>query len=158
MAGLNKVIIMGNLGRDPEIRSLKNGDRIASISIATSESWRDKQSGERKEKTEWHKVTIWGQMVDIVEKYVSKGDQILIEGKLETRKWQAQDGTDRFSTEIQVKPFGGQITLVGGRKNGNGGYPGGRSSGANDDYGDAYQGGGSRPSSGRGSELEPEGR
>lgn len=114
MAGINKVIIMGNVGRDPEIRSLSSGDQLATLSIATSETWRDRNSGERKEKTEWHKVTIWGeQRVKLVETYVRKGDMIAIEGKLETRKWQAQDGSDRYSTEIQVKPFDGQLTLIG---------------------------------------------
>jgi single-strand DNA-binding protein len=123
MAGFQKVIVCGNVGRDPEMRSLNSGDRLATISIATSETWRDKHSGERKEKTEWHRITIWGSAAEIVEKYVRKGDQLMIEGKLETRKWIDQSGQDRYSTEIQVKPYGGSVTLLGsgrGASNGNG--------------------------------------
>ena len=114
---------MGNVGRDPEIRSLSTGTRIVTLNIATSESWRDRSSGERQEKTEWHRVTIWPEKtVELIEKYVRKGDMIHIEGKIETRKWQDQQGNDRYSTEIHVKPFSGSVTLIGRiERNGGGG-------------------------------------
>jgi single-strand DNA-binding protein len=115
MAGsVNKVIIMGRVGKDPEIRSTHSGMRIANFSVATSEQWRDKNSGERKESTEWHRVTVWPEnTVKVIENYVHKGDLIMIEGKLETRKWTDQSGADRYSTEVVVKGFGGSITLIG---------------------------------------------
>ena len=114
MAGsVNKVIIVGNLGRDPEIRTFQSGGRVANLTIATSESWKDKATGERKERTEWHRVVIFNEhLVKIVESYVKKGSKIYIEGQLETRKWQDQSGQDRYATEIVLRPFNGSLTLL----------------------------------------------
>lgn len=116
MAGsVNKVVLLGNVGRDPEIRSLNNGSRVANLSVATSETWRDKQSGERKERTEWHRVTVWGDgLVGVIEKYVSKGSRIYLEGELQTRKWQDQSGADRYSTEVVLNGLGSKLVLLTG--------------------------------------------
>lgn len=123
MAGsVNKVILIGNLGRDPEIKSFASGDKIANFSIATSENWRDKQTGERKEKTEWHNIVVRGDgLVRVVENYVKKGSKLYIEGQLQTRKWQDQNGNDRYTTEIVVGGFNGQLTLLDGRSGGGSG-------------------------------------
>lgn len=120
MAGsVNKVILVGNVGRDPEIRSFSNGDRVANLSLATSETWRDKSSGERKEKTEWHRVAIMNDnIVKVVESYVKKGSTIYVEGSLQTRKWTDKDGVEKFSTEVVVGRFNGQLTLLGGKPEG----------------------------------------
>jgi single-strand DNA-binding protein len=120
MAGsVNKVIIVGNLGRDPEVRTFGNGGKLVNLSIATSETWRDKASGDRKEKTEWHRVTITNEaLCGIAEKFLTKGSTVYIEGQLETRKWQDQSGADKYSTEIMVKPFNGVLTLLGGKPGG----------------------------------------
>ena len=117
MAGsVNKVILVGNLGKDPEIRALPSGDRFANLRIATTESWRDKSSGERKEKTEWHTVVIFNDnIVKVVEQYVKKGSSVYIEGALQTRKWQDKEGQDRYSTEIVIQRFNGVLTMLGGR-------------------------------------------
>lgn len=116
---VNKVILIGNVGNDPEIRTFGNGGRVANLSIATSESWRDKSSGERKEKTEWHKVAIMSDgLVSIVERYVKKGSKLYIEGKLQTRKWQDRDGNDKYTTEIVLSGYGGALTLLDGRESG----------------------------------------
>ena len=116
MGSINKVILVGNLGRDPEIRSMPNGDRIANLSIATSETWRDKSSGERKEKTEWHRVVIFNDnIVKVVENYVKKGSTVYIEGALQTRKWTDQQGVEKYSTEIVVSRFKGELTMLGGK-------------------------------------------
>ena len=114
MAGsVNKVILVGNLGRDPEIRSTQDGMRIANLAVATSETWRDKMSGERKERTEWHRVAIFNErLVDIVEKYLKKGAKVYLEGALQTRKWQDQSGQDRYSTEVVLQGFRGELTLL----------------------------------------------
>lgn len=114
MAGsLNKVTIIGNLGKDPEVRSFQNGDRVASFSVATSERWKDKASGEQKEKTEWHRVSVLNQnLVGVVEKYVRKGTKLYLEGQLETRKWQDKDGADRYSTEVVLRPYRGELLLL----------------------------------------------
>lgn len=114
MAGsVNRVYLIGNLGRDPEIRRMPNGDRVANLNIATSETWRDKQSGERKEKTEWHRVTIMSDKIaEIAEKYLRKGAKVYVSGQIETRKWQDKDGADRYSTEIIVRGFGGELTIL----------------------------------------------
>jgi single-strand DNA-binding protein len=114
MAGsVNKVILVGNVGRDPEIRSAQSGDRIANLSLATSESWRDKASGERREKTEWHKIAIFNaNLVKLVEQYVKKGAKLYIEGQLQTRKWTDRDGVERYSTEIVLGRFNGQVTML----------------------------------------------
>lgn len=112
---VNKVILVGNLGRDPEIRTFQNGGRICNLRIATSENWKDKQSGERKERTEWHQVGILNeQLANIAERYLRKGSKVYIEGQLETRKWQDQSGADRYSTEIVLRPFSGTLVLLDG--------------------------------------------
>jgi single-strand DNA-binding protein len=116
MASVNKVILVGNLGRDPEIRSTQTGDRIANLSIATSESWRDKTTGERKERTEWHRVVIFNDnLVEIVEKYLVKGAKIYIEGALQTRKWTDNSGQERYTTEVVLQRYRGQITMLDSR-------------------------------------------
>jgi len=124
MAGsVNKVILIGNLGADPEVKSFSNGGRVCNLRIATSESWKDKTSGERKEKTEWHSVVIQNDgLVGIAEKYLHKGSKVYIEGKLATRKWQDQAGTDRYSTEVVVG-FGGVLTMLDGAPKGDGHQP-----------------------------------
>ena len=154
MAGsVNKVILVGNLGRDPEIRSMPNGDRIANLSIATSETWRDKSSGERKEKTEWHRVSVFNDnIVKVVENYVKKGTTVYIEGALQTRKWTDQQGVEKYSTEIVVGRFKGELTLLGGRGDGasqGGGYGGGSGGRPNDDdYSSGFSTGGANKPSG----------
>jgi single-strand DNA-binding protein len=127
MAGsVNKVILIGNLGRDPEVRSFQNGGKVVNLRIATSETWRDKQTGERKERTEWHSVAIFNEALGkIAEQYLKKGSTVYIEGQLETRKWQDQSGQDRYTTEIVLRPYGGNLTLLGGRDGGSGGGGGG---------------------------------
>ena len=142
MAGsVNKVIIVGNLGADPEVKAFQNGGRIANFRAATSESWKDKATGERKERTEWHTVVVQGDgLVGVVERFLKKGSKIYIEGKLQTRKWQDKDGNDRYTTEIAVG-FGGVLTMLDGAKGGNGG---GASSGASGgSYGGSDTGAGS---------------
>lgn len=142
--GLNRVQLFGHLGRDPEIRTLNNGNKVANLSVATSKSWFDKQSNQRREKTEWHRVTVWGDglISKVIEPYVVKGSQVYVEGELETRKWQDQQGNDRYTTEVVVN-FGGKLLLAGG-KTGQGG--GARSGGDLDDAfgrgGGGYDGGG----------------
>lgn len=124
MSSVNKVILLGNVGRDPEIRSTQNGTRIANLSIATSENWRDKGSGERKEKTEWHKVVVFNdRLVDVVEKYVRKGSQLYIEGSLQTRQWNDKDGATKYSTEIVLTKFKGEIVLLGSKTAGDAAEP-----------------------------------
>lgn len=113
MASVNKVTILGNLGRDPEVRSFQNGGKICNLRVATSETWRDKQSGERKERVEWHSVSITNEnLVKIAEQYLRKGSKVYIEGQLETRKWQDQSGADRYSTEIVLRSFGATLVLL----------------------------------------------
>ncbi|MBK5075167.1 single-stranded DNA-binding protein [Limnobaculum xujianqingii] len=114
--GVNKVILMGNLGQDPEVRQMPNGNSVASITLATSESWKDKQTGEQKERTEWHKVILFGRLAEIAGQYLKKGTQIYIEGQLQTRKWQDQSGQDRYTTEVVVNPIGGTMQMLGGRQ------------------------------------------
>jgi len=140
MAGsVNKVIIVGNLGRDPEVRSFPNGGKVVNLRIATSETWRDKASGERRERTEWHSVAIFSEPVgNIAEKYLHKGSKVYIEGQLETRKWQDQSGNDRYSTEVVLRPYSGQLTLLDSRNEGGAGGGGGY-----DDRSGGYEGGGS---------------
>lgn len=127
MAGsVNKVILVGNLGRDPEVRSFQNGGKVVNLRIATSESWRDKASGERKERTEWHSVAIFNEgLAKIAEQYLKKGSKVYIEGQLETRKWQDQSGADRYTTEVVLRNYGGTLTLLDGREGGGGGGGGG---------------------------------
>jgi len=160
MAGsVNKVILVGNLGRDPEVRSFANGGKVCNLRIATSETWRDKQSGERKERTEWHSVAIFNEaLAKIAEQYLRKGSTVYIEGQLETRKWTDQQGQERYSTEVVLRPYTGNLTLLGGRDGGGsgggggGGYGGGAQGGG---YGGGYDdgpgyGGGSSAASGGG--------
>ena len=116
--GVNKVIIVGNLGQDPEVRYLPNGGGVANITLATSESWRDKQSGETKEKTEWHRVVLFGKLAEVAGEYLRKGSQVYIEGKLATRKWTDQAGVEKYTTEIHVN-VGGTMQMLGGKQEGN---------------------------------------
>jgi single-strand DNA-binding protein len=157
MAGsVNKVILVGNLGRDPEIRSFQNGGRVANLSLATSENWKDRATGERKERTEWHRVAIFNdRLVEVVEKYLKKGSKVYIEGQLETRKWTDQSGAERYTTEVVLRQFRGELTMLDGRGGGGAGAGGG------DDFAEespapAYAGagaggGGGAPRGGRGS-------
>jgi single-strand DNA-binding protein len=126
MAGsVNKVILVGNLGRDPEVRSTQDGTKVANLSLATSESWRDKNSGERRERTEWHRVAIFNErLVDVAEKYLKKGSKIYIEGQLQTRKWTDQSGQERYTTEVVLSRFRGELTMLDGRGAGAGGEAG----------------------------------
>jgi single-strand DNA-binding protein len=123
MAGsVNKVILVGNLGRDPEIRTMQSGGKVAQLSLATSESWRDKNSGERQEKTEWHRVVIFDdRLVDVVEKYLKKGQKVYVEGQLQTRKWTDNQGQERYTTEVVLQRFRGELTMLSGREGGGGG-------------------------------------
>jgi single-strand DNA-binding protein len=134
MAGsVNKVILIGNLGADPEIRTFQNGGKIANLRIATSETWKDRNTGERKERTEWHSVVIHSEpLVRVAEQYLKKGSKIYVEGQLETRKWQDQSGADRYSTEVALRPYRSELTMLEGRGGAGGG--GGRDGGGYDDY------------------------
>lgn len=148
MAGsVNKVILIGNVGADPEIRRTQDGRPIANLRIATSETWRDRNSGERKEKTEWHTVVVFNEgLCKVVEQYVKKGAKLYIEGQLQTRKWQDQTGNDRYSTEIVLQGFNSTLTMLDGRGEGGGGRSGGGDFGGGNDYGSGggsgYGGGG----------------
>ena len=152
MAGsVNKVILIGNLGKDPEIKSFQNGGKIANFSIATSESWKDRMTGEKKERTEWHNIVINGEgLVGVVESYLHKGSKVYIEGSLRTRKWQDRDGNDKYTTEVVIAGMGGKMVMLdgtgggGGRQSGGGSGGGGSSGGAGDGWGQ-NQGGGGRP-------------
>lgn len=158
MAGsVNKAIIVGNLGRDPEVKSFPNGGKVVNLRVATSETWRDKQTGERKEKTEWHSVAIFNEnLAKIAEQYLRKGSTVYLEGALETRKWKDQTGQDKYSTEIVLKAFRGELTLLGGKAEG-----GGQGSQGYDQSPQGYQqqnsgyGAGGRPTL-RGSDLDDE--
>ena len=168
MAGsVNKVILIGNLGRDPEVRSFQNGGKVVNLRIATSESWRDRNSGERKERTEWHSVAIFDEnLAKVAEQYLRKGSTVYIEGQLETRKWQDQSGQDRYTTEIVLRPFRSALTMLGGRGEGGGGgsaggYGGGydegpSSGGGYGDRGGAGFGGGQGASGGGRGDLDDE--
>lgn len=140
MAGsVNKVILIGNLGRDPEVRTFQNGGKVCNLAIATSETWKDKQSGERKERTEWHRVAIFQEgLVRIAEQYLKKGSKVYIEGQLETRKWTDQAGVEKYTTEITLRPYRGELTMLDGRSGGSDGGGGGYGGG-----GGGYDGGGS---------------
>ena len=120
MAGsVNKVILVGNLGRDPEVRAMQSGDKVVNLSIATSENWKDKATGERKEKTEWHRVVVFNQgIANICERYLKKGAKVYIEGQLETRKWTDKDGIEKYSTEVVLRPFRGELTMLDTRGEG----------------------------------------
>ncbi|SBV34846.1 Single-stranded DNA-binding protein [uncultured Sphingopyxis sp.] len=141
MAGsVNKVILIGNLGADPEIKSFQNGGKIANIRIATSEQWKDRMTGERKERTEWHNVVINGEgLVGVVERYLKKGSKVYIEGSLRTRKWQDRDGNDRYTTEVVIAGMGGNLTMLDGAPGGGGSRGGG---GGGDEWSGGSSGGG----------------
>jgi single-strand DNA-binding protein len=148
MAGsVNKVILVGNLGKDPEIRRTQDGRPIANLRIATSESWKDKNSGERREKTEWHSVVIFNEnLCRVAEQYLRKGAKVYIEGQLQTRKWQDQQGQDRYSTEVVLQGFNGQLTMLDGRAGAGGGLAeGGQADYGGDNGGGGFGGGSSEP-------------
>jgi single-strand DNA-binding protein len=143
---VNKVILVGNLGRDPEVRTTNNGNKVVQLSIATSERWRDRASGEQREKTEWHRVVIFNErLADVAERYLQRGRQVYIEGQLQTRKWQDQEGNDKYTTEIVLGQYRGELQMIGGRGEGGGG--GGGDFGGDSNFG----GGGGGSSSGGGS-------
>jgi single-strand DNA-binding protein len=158
---VNKVILVGNLGKDPEARSFANGGKVVSFSLATSENWRDKGSGERKEKTEWHNVSIFSEgLARVAEQYLKKGSKVYLEGQLETRKWQDQSGNDRYTTDVVLRNFNSSMVLLDGRGEGGGGaggYGGGRGSSGGDfddgGFGSGGYGGGS--SRGAGGQSRP---
>jgi len=154
MAGsVNKVIILGNLGADPEIRTFGNGGKVANLRIATTERWRDKNTGENREKTEWHSVAIFSEgLVRVVEQYLKKGSSVYIEGKLQTRKWQDQSGNDRYSTEVVLQGFDSKLVMLGGNQGGGGGGGNYGNQGAGGDYGGGQGGGGSQGGYGGGSQ------
>jgi len=146
MAGsVNKVILVGNLGRDPESRSFQNGGKVVNLRIATSESWKDRNSGEKKEKTEWHSVAIFNEgLANVAERFLRKGSKVYIEGQLQTRKWQDQQGQDKYSTEIVLQGFNSVLTMLdgpGGGQGGGGGSRGGGDFGGGDDFGGGSGGG-----------------
>lgn len=164
MAGsVNKVILIGNLGRDPEVRSFQNGGKVCNLRIATSENWRDRGTGERKERTEWHSVAIFNEnLVKVAEQYLRKGSKVYIEGQLETRKWQDQSGQDRYTTEVVLRPYRGELTLLDGRDGGGSGGAGGDYGGGRGGYdegpgsygGGSSMGGGSAPQGGGRSDFD----
>ena len=146
MAGVNKVIILGRLGNDPEVRNLPNGGKVVNLSVATSETWKDKSTGEKREKTEWHKVVIWNENIgNIAADYLRKGSEVYLEGSLQTRKWQDQSGADKYATEIVLQGFDCKLQLIGGRNSGGGGNDGGN----NNNGGNRNQGN-NRPGNDRG--------
>jgi len=138
MAGsVNKVILIGNLGRDPEVRSFPSGGKVCNLRVATSETWKDRNTGERRERTEWHQVAIYSEpLVRVAEQYLRKGSKVYIEGQLETRKWQDQSGQDRYTTEVALRPYRSELTMLDGRGEGGGG------SGSGGNYGGGYDQGG----------------
>lgn len=140
MAGsVNKVILVGNLGRDPEVKSMQDGRSLVNMSIATSETWRDRNSGERKERTEWHRVVIFNdKLAEVAQKFLKKGAKVYLEGQLTTRKWTDQSGQERYTTEVVIPRFGGSLTMLDGRSGGGGGD----GSGMDDDYGGGMSSGG----------------
>ena len=155
MAGsVNKVILVGNLGKDPEVRTMNNGGEVVSFSIATSENWNDKASGERKEKTEWHNIVIFNENLGrIAKQYLRKGSSVYVEGQLQTRKWTDQNGNDRYTTEVVLQRFRGELTLLGGREGG-GGSIGGSANWGEDRGSSPFGGGGSKAPSGGGSAFD----
>lgn len=117
---INKVILIGNLGQDPEVRTTNNGTKVANLSVATSERWKDKNSGEAKEKTEWHRVVVFGNLAGVLESFARKGSKVYLEGSLQTRKWQDQSGQDKYTTEVVLQGFGGKLVLLDSRKDDSG--------------------------------------
>ncbi len=165
MAGsVNKVILIGNLGRDPEVRTFQNGGKVCNLRIATSETWKDRNTGERKERTEWHSVAIFSEpLARVAEQYLRKGSKVYLEGQLETRKWQDQSGQDRYSTEVVLRPYTSTLTMLDGRgEGGGGGNVGGGGGGGQmgyDDRDSGYGGGGggsSQPSPAPSRDLDDE--
>lgn len=163
MAGsVNKVILIGNLGRDPEVRSTQDGMKIVQLSVATSESWKDKASGERKDKTEWHRVVIFNErLAETAEKYLRKGAKIYVEGQLQTRKWTDKDGVEKYTTEVVLSRFRGELTMLDGRGGEGGSMGAGSGGGYGDDMGGAERasggmGGRARAPAGRGDDLDDE--
>ena len=159
MAGsLNKVMLIGNLGADPEVRSFQNGGKVCNLRIATSEQWKDRNSGERQERTEWHTVAIFSEgLVNVAERYLKKGSKVYIEGQLETRKWQDQNGQDKYATEVVLRGFGSTLTMLDGRDGGSGGGGGdyGRKiSGGDEDGGYGSGGGGGYGGSSGGNDYD----
>ncbi|SHE91887.1 single-strand binding protein [Ruegeria intermedia] len=151
MAGsVNKVILIGNLGRDPEVRSFQNGGKVCNLRIATSETWKDRNTGERRERTEWHSVAIFNEgLVRVAEQYLRKGSKVYVEGQLQTRKWQDQSGQDRYSTEVVLQGFNSTLVMLDARgEGGGGGYGGGQSGGYGDPYGAPMGGSAPAPASG----------
>lgn len=159
MAGsVNKVILVGNLGRDPEVRTMQSGDKVANFSVATSERWKDRNTGEMQERTEWHRVVIFGRTAEIAEQYLRKGSKVYIEGQLQTRKWEDnQTGQERYTTEVVIRPYRGEMTMLDSRRDGGGmsdsydrggSYESGGGGGQRDSggYGDRQQGGGPQSS------------
>jgi single-strand DNA-binding protein len=151
------VILVGNLGKDPEIRSMQNGDEVCQLSVATSDTWRDKSSGERKERTEWHRVVIFNEnLVKVAKQYLKKGAKVYLEGSLQTRKWADKDGQEKYTTEVVLQRYRGELTMLDGRGEGGGAMAGG---GGGDDYGDSagggYGGGGGGRSAGGGGKPAP---
>jgi single-strand DNA-binding protein len=152
MAGsVNKVILVGNLGRDPEVRTMQDGRKIVQLSVATSESWRDRATGERKERSEWHRVVIFNDRLgDVAERFLKKGAKVYLEGQLQTRKWTDQSGQEKYTTEVVLQQYRGELTMLDGRGDSGGGSEGGYGGGsAGGDYGGDYGGGGA-PSAPRG--------
>ncbi len=169
MAGsVNKVILIGNLGRDPEVRTFQNGGKVCNLRIATSENWKDRNTGERRERTEWHTVAIFNEaLVRLAEQYLRKGSKVYLEGKLETRKWQDQSGQDRYSTEVVLRPYAGEMTFLDSRDGGSGGggyggdqsgggYGGGDQGGYGGDYGGGSGGPQGGPSGGPSRDIDDE--
>jgi single-strand DNA-binding protein len=161
MAGsVNKVILVGNLGKDPEVRHSQDGGKIVTFSMATSENWKDKNSGERKEKTEWHRVVLFNDRLgDVAERYLKKGSKVYIEGQLQTRKWTGNDGQERYTTEVVLSRFRGELTMLDTRGGGGGGDFGGGDpgpSGPDDSGGSAPGGSSGAPSGGGGGDLDDE--
>lgn len=152
---VNKVILVGNLGRDPEIRSLNSGGRVANMSVATSDRWRDRQTGDQRERTEWHRVVVFDdKLVEIVEKYVRKGQKVYLEGEIQTRKWSDQSGQERYTTEVVLQRFRGQLTMLGGRGEGDGGGFAGEAGAGDYDRGAPAGGGDMGEASGPGADLD----
>lgn len=157
MAGsVNKVILVGNLGRDPEIRTMQNGGRVCNLALATSETWKDKQSGERREKTEWHRIVIFNEsLVGVCERFLKKGSKLYVEGQLETRKYTDQSGSERYTTEVVLRPYRGELNMLDSRSGGGdadfgGGGSGSYGGGAPADYGSGGSGSGGGAPSGPG--------
>ncbi|MCP5368224.1 MAG: single-stranded DNA-binding protein [Hyphomicrobiales bacterium] len=160
MAGsVNKVILVGNLGRDPEVRYAQDGTKIVNMSVATSETWKDRQSGERRERTEWHRVVVFNdRLAEVCERFLRKGSKIYVEGQLQTRKWTGQDGQERYTTEVVLQRYRGELTMLDGRDGGGGGGGGGDYGGGDPSWqgGGGSQGGGGGGGGAPGGDLDDE--